>query len=327
MRADRLLSIMMLLQSRGRMTARQLAEELEVSTRTIYRDIDALSGAGIPVYGDRGPEGGYALLDSYRTHLTGLTADEVRALFMLTIPAPLVELGVDDDVRAALRKLAAALPDARRGAEAAARQRIHIDAVWWSQGQEPVPHLRTLHEAVWQDRVVDVRLRQPFGAPAVIERPVEPYGLVAKAGVWHLVCGRSGRVRVYRVSSLVDVRLTGASFARPPGFDLAAFWRAWCAAEERRRAEFQVTVRVAPELVAWLSHTFGVGAAAAPDGEGGVTLQLGFESLAAARERLLGLGRAVEVLEPDALRLSVVDFARQIVDLYAAKEGNPGRGA
>ena len=324
MRADRLLSIMMLLQSRGRMTARQLAGELEVSVRTIYRDVDALSAAGIPIYGDRGPEGGYALLDSYRTRLTGLTGDEVRALFMLSTPTPLAELGVDGDARAALRKLAASLPDARRGAEMEVRQRIHVDAVWWSQGGGPVPYLHVLHEAVWQDRVVTIRYGHPSGSPAVLERPVEPYALVAKAGVWHLVCGRSGRIRVYLVSSLLDVWLTEATFVRPPGFDLAAFWQTWCAAQERYRVEYRVTVRVSPEVLARLPYYLGHDAGAAiadagpADAAGRVTLQLGFASLPAARERLLGLGRAVEVLAPRALRLSVADYARQIAELYVS---------
>ena len=168
MRADRLLSILMLLQARGRLTAGELARELEVSERTIYRDVDALSASGVPIYGDRGPDGGYALLDSYRTSLTGLTEREVRALFMLSIPAPLADLGVDGELRTALHKLAAALPDARRGDEERVRRRIHLDAVWWSREHEPVPYLAAIHEAVWQDRRLSIRYRQAFGVPAVI---------------------------------------------------------------------------------------------------------------------------------------------------------------
>jgi len=316
------LSILMLLQGRGRMTAGQLSEELEVSERTIYRDIDALSVSGIPVYGERGPEGGYALLDSYRTRLTGLTENEVRALFMLNIPAPLAELGVDDELRAAMRKLSAALPDRSRGAEAQVRQRVHVDSVWWAQGDDPVPHLRALHDAVWQDRVVRIRYRQRFGTPAVLERPVDPYGLVVKAGLWYLVYARQGRLRVIRVSHLLDVDLTPATFERHPEFDLAAFWRGWCAEGERQRTDYRAVVRVAPELLEWLPTTFGqrvraaIAEAGPPDGEGWIRLELVFESLPAARERILGFGRAMEVLEPRALRLSVADFARQVVQVY-----------
>lgn len=325
MRADRLLSILMLLQGRGRMTAGQLAGELEVSERTIYRDIDALSIAGVPVYGERGPEGGYALLDSYRTRLTGLTENEVRALFMLNIPAPLVELGVDDELRTAMRKLSASLPERSRGAEQRVRQRVHVDSVWWAQGEDPVPHLRALHDAVWQDRVVRIRYRQLFGTPAVLERAIEPYGLVVKAGVWYLVYARQGRMRVIRVSHLQDVELTADTFAREGEFDLSAFWRRWCAEADRQRTDYRVTVRVAPDLLEWLPHYFGhgvqamVAGAGPPDKEGWIRLELGFESLAAARERILGFGGAMEVLGPQALRLSVADHARQVVGLYGEK--------
>jgi predicted DNA-binding transcriptional regulator YafY len=322
MRADRLLSILMLLQARGRLTARQLARDLEVSERTIYRDVDALSGAGVPIYGDRGPEGGYALLDSYRTTLTGLTENEVRALFMLSIPAPLAELGIDHELRTALRKLAAALPDAHRGGEERVRRRIHLDATWSSRDQDPVPHLQTVHQAVWEDRRLYIQYRQAFGTPAVLERLVDPYGLVAKGGAWHLVCARNERIRVHRVSRLLGARLSDETFARPKDFDLQAFWQEWCTQVEEDRSGFPVVVRVAPTFVEWLPVFFGqrirdaIARAGPPDEEGWITLELRFEGLWAARNRLLDFGRAVEVLEPEPLRLSMLDYARQIVDLY-----------
>jgi predicted DNA-binding transcriptional regulator YafY len=322
MRADRLLSLLMLLQARGRMTAGQLAEELEVSERTVYRDIDALSAAGVPVYSERGREGGYALLDSYRTDLTGLTKDEVRALFMLSIPAPLTELGVSRELKAALLKLSAALPDAHRHDEERVRQRIHLDSTWWFQGEESVPYLHAIHEAVWQDRKLYITYRQPYGMPVEIEHLVAPYGLVAKAGVWYLVCARNGRVRAHRVSRLLDVRTSDASFERLPDFDLAVFWRKWCAEFKESRPHYPVIARVAPDFVPALPRFFGdrlrdrIAQAGPPDAEGWITLELPFESLEAARNRMLGFGRAVEVLEPQALRLSVLDFATQIVALY-----------
>jgi predicted DNA-binding transcriptional regulator YafY len=320
MRADRLLSILLLLQARGRMTAKDLAAELEVSERTIYRDIDALSTARVPVYGQSGPEGGYELLDSYRTDLTGLTEDEVRALFMLSIPEPFTELGISQNLKAALLKLAAAL-SAHRDEEERARQRFHLDSTWWHQGEEAVPHLQTIHPAVWQDRRLYLKYQPWYGAPA-IERLVDPYGLVAKAGIWHLVCARSGRIRVYRVSHLLDTRVSDECFDRPAGFDLAAFWREWCAEREQNQSYYAVTVRVAPDFVSELPRLFGerlheaISKAGAPDVEGWVTLELPFESLEAARDRILGFGGAVEVLKPRALRKSVVDFATQIVALY-----------
>ena len=325
MRADRLLSILMLLQSRGRVTAEQLAEELEVSVRTIYRDIDALSTAGVPVYAERGPGGGCALVEGYRTSLTGLTAEEVKALFMLSVPASLDELGVSHELRAALRKLAAALPDAQRQDERLVRQRIYLDWADWPQ-PEPVPHLRAIQQAVWDDRKLSITYR--WIAPQVqqFERLVDPYGLVAKAGTWYLVCTDDNQVRVHRVSELIDVCLENAHFERPAGFDLAAFWQAWCEGREESRPSYPVTARVSPGLAQLLPLYFGdriraqITSAGPPDDEGWITLTLPFERIEPARERILGFGRAIEVIEPEPLRLSVIDFAKQIVDFYAPNE-------
>lgn len=323
MRADRLLSLLMLLQARGRMTAGKLARELEVSERTIYRDIDALSAAGVPVYGEPGPEGGYALLDSYRTNLTGLTEGEVRALFMLSIPEPLADLGVDHELGAALRKLSAALPAARRSEEQRVRQRFHLDATGWDQVEASAPHLPTVHQAVWQDRKLHLAYR--IGPLALrVEQVVDPYGLVAKAGIWHLVYGVGGAVRVLRVAALLDARLSEEPCKRPADFDLARFWREWCAARDLSRGRYLVTVQAAPEFVSELPAYFGdavrrqiaqAGGKRA-DAEGRLTLQLPFESLEAARARILSFGRGVEVVEPYALRRSIQDYAEQIVQLY-----------
>jgi predicted DNA-binding transcriptional regulator YafY len=322
MRADRLLSLLMFLQIRGRTTAERLAEELEVSVRTIYRDVDALSAAGVPVYAERGPGGGCELIDSFRTNLTGLTEDEVRALFMLSIPAPLSDLGMSQELKGALLKLTAALPAARRDNEERVRQRIYLDWAGWFQSQEPVPHLRTLQQAVWEDRKVRLTYRLQYGTQVEVERLVDPYGLVAKAGVWYLVYARDGHVRVHRVSRVSDARITEEHFERPADFDLGAFWKAWCAEHEESRPYYPVTVRVAPALVPILPQYFGdrirdaIAQAGPPDDEGWITLTLSFETLPAARERILGLGSAVEVLEPQALRRSVVDFATEIVAFY-----------
>ncbi|HEX2910651.1 MAG TPA: HTH domain-containing protein [Chloroflexia bacterium] len=186
MRADRLIALLMLLQSHGSMTAQALAETLEVSERTIYRDINALGIAGIPVMTERGPGGGCSLLDSYRTNLTGLTEEETRALFMLNLPAPLSQLGVAPELKSALLKLSAALPVTRRSAEERVRQRIHLDATWWFQPEEPLPCLTKLYQAIWEDALVYVKYRVRFEprGEVEIEQLVEPYGLVAKASVW-----------------------------------------------------------------------------------------------------------------------------------------------
>ena len=322
MRADRLLSLLMLLQNRGRMTAQNLALQLEVSERTIYRDVEALSFIGVPVYCERGPGGGIDLLEDYRTNLTGLTKDEVRALFMLSIPAPLAELGVGQELQAALLKLSAALPEARRGDELQVRQRIHIDSVWWDHPEESVPFLHTVQQAVWEDRMVHLTLTLHWVPEVGIERLVAPYGLVAKAGVWYLVWEGEGRLGAYRLSELADVSLSDQTFQRPRDFNLAEFWSEWCAEEKDRRSIFPVTVRIAPNFIPHLPNLFGnriraaIANAAPPDDEGWITLTLPFSSLGAARSRLLGFGRAVEILEPLALRLSVQDYAEQITSLY-----------
>lgn len=322
MRADRLLSILLLLQARGprKLTAGQLAAELEVSERTIYRDIDALSAAGVPVYGEAGPAGGYVLLDSYRTTLTGLNEGEARALFMLSIPDALGELGVSQQLRTALLKLSAALPAARRDDEARVRQRFYLDSAWWRQGEEPVAHLPALHEAVWQDRRVWLSYRiEPLGID--ITQMVDPYALVAKAGVWHLVAAVDGTLRVYPLAALSEVRLAEEGFQRPPDFDLEAFWRGWCSEQEQGRDRFTAVVRVAshfaPELIRRLGDQARRSlAAGSADAAGWTVVALPFESLDAARERILSFGSGVEVLEPPALRWSVQDFAAQIAALY-----------
>ena len=200
MRADRLLSLLMLIQARGKMTVRELAEELEVSERTIYRDITALSTSGVPVYALRGPGGGVRLIEEYRTTLTGLTPDETRALFMLSIPAPLMQLGMGEEFKGALLKLSASLPASRRADEARTRQRIHLDSSWWFQSEQDVPYMHTVQQALFQDRRLHIKVRWNF-FNTELEQEAEPYGLVAKANVWYLVYGRGGTPHVTRVRS------------------------------------------------------------------------------------------------------------------------------
>jgi predicted DNA-binding transcriptional regulator YafY len=324
MRADRLISLLMLLQTRGRMTAQCLAQELEVSERTIYRDIEALSASGVPVYAEGGPGGGCALLDSYRTTLTGLNQDEVRALFTLciSVPAPLAKLGMSQSLKTATLKLSAALVGGQRSDEAAGvRQRIHLDSTAWFQSDEPVPHLQTLHQAVWQDRRLHIVRRVHFAGfiDTELKHIVEPYGLVAKASVWHLVCMCEGQRHVFRVSHITGAQILDERFERPPVFDLAAFWAGYCAAFERSWPTYPVQVRVAPQLIPLLPQYFGthVEPSGLPDADGWVSVTLDFESLFDARARLLALGGAVEVLEPEALRMSIADYAHQIAIRYS----------
>ncbi len=320
MRADRLLSLLMLLQTRGKMSARALAEELEVTERTIYRDIEALEMAGVPLYAEPGRDGGYGLVDRYRTSLTGLSGNEVRALFMLNIPAPLAELGVSQELKAALLKLTAALPAAHRDDEEHVRNRFYLDAVGWENDGGPTPHLRTVHQAVWQDRRVVLKYRPVFSAE--VEQCVDPYGLVAKAGEWYLVFAYAGRVRAQRIAEFMDVQLTGETFTRQPDFVLEAFWKEWCAQRIETYDQFHVRVRIASEMRAWLPLYLGSRArdalahAGPPDAAGRFTFDLYFDYFETARSRLLPLGGAIEVLAPEELRLGLADFAEQILKVY-----------
>jgi predicted DNA-binding transcriptional regulator YafY len=296
------------------MKARELAVELEVTERTIYRDIDALSLAGVPVFSESGPEGGFELLDSYRTNLTGLTEGEVRALFMLSVPAALAELGFSSELRTALLKMSASIPPAHRTEEQRVRGRIYIDSSEWPDRQDSVPHLPILHELVWKNQQAIIRYRPPFAVE--LSRLIEPLGLVSKAGAWYLVFSRSGSIDAHRVADITDVQPKDQTFMRPASFDLVEFWQEWCSAQEALQRVFNTTIRAAPNIQERLPKYFGALNDGAPGEDGWTVYELTFESFEAARERILGLGRAVEVLEPPALRCSVEDMASQIVDLY-----------
>lgn len=318
MRADRLLSMLMLLQTHGRLTAAFLAEELEVSERTIYRDITALSTAGVPVYTEKGPGGGIALVENYRTNLTGLTLEEVRALFMLSVPAALDELGMGQTLKAALLKLSAALPTHSQQAELSTHPRIHIDSQWWFAEHSALPVLETLQQAIWAARQVEVRYRK---FPAIqVEMQIDPYGLVSKAGVWYLVWGRGEKVDVYRVSELLDVCILDAAFERPVDFNLGGFWAQWRNAYLIQRQQYRVVVHAKGDINRSLPNLFDAQTellSQEADDKGIWALHFG--SLEMAREALLPLGASVEVLEPDVLRLTIHDFAKQIVGVYENK--------
>jgi predicted DNA-binding transcriptional regulator YafY len=352
MRADRLLSLLMLLQTRGRMTAQALAGELEISVRTVYRDIEALSSAGVPIYAERGPGGGCALLDHYRTELTGLREDEVRALFMASTPAALADLGFAAELKAALLKLLAALPAERRSADEWVRQRILLDWEAWRHGASTAgaaPHLRVIQQAIWNDRRITIRYRrQSSFYRHDFERLVDPYALVAKTGNWYLVyaavdaiateyakvgagnasvvpetnfkAGQYAGLRVHKVAELTDVEAGGEQFVRPPDFDLEAFWRFWCDRAAEVSGRFAVQVRVAAQLLPDLPHYLGEQAhlweLTASSGENWLLGTLYFDRFEEARTKLLGLGAGVEIVTPEALRRSLLDYAQQVVMLY-----------
>ena len=319
MRADRLLSLLLLLQTRGRMSACQLAGELEVCERTIYRDIVALSTAGVPIYAEAGQNGGYELLDSYRTNLTGLSEGEARALFMLNMPGPLAKLGLSQDLKAAMLKLTAALPASRRLDEERVRQRYYIDASWWNPGDEQEPHLQAIQQAVWEDRKLVITYVPLFDLH--LERVVEPYGLAAKSGSWYLVYAHGGRVRARRVADLLEAQLCVEKFERPADFDLGAFWERWCEEEAQSTSSYEVTARVSKAALPSVMRRFrGMvkdQMAQAPEAEDGSRiLKLYFRWIEEARDRLLPFGSSLEVLEPYALRASIADISEQTARIY-----------
>ncbi|MGC4799164.1 helix-turn-helix transcriptional regulator [Micromonospora saelicesensis] len=321
MRASRLISLLLLLQSRGSMTASELARELEISERTVYRDVLALSAAGVPVYADRGRAGGYRLLGGYRTRLTGLTRDEAEALFLAGLPGPAGEMGLADAVASAELKVLAALPPALRDAPARAGQRFHLDVPGWFRETAPPLWLPELARAVWGDWVVELRYRR---GDREATRQVEPYGLVLKSGVWYLV-GRVGDdVRTYRVDRVTGVEVGDEHFDRDEGFDLAGHWREQAGSFLRTMLRAEVAVRLSPAGLRQLRHLVDapfvydelVAAASPPDGQGWVVTRVPVESVQVAYHQLLGLGPEVEVLDPPELRQLFAASAERLAALY-----------
>ncbi|WP_033221158.1 helix-turn-helix transcriptional regulator [Kitasatospora phosalacinea] len=325
MRAGRLISLLLLLQNRGRMTARQLADELEVSVRTVYRDVEALATAGIPLYGDAGHGGGYRLLDGYRTRLTGLTADEAQAVFLVGLPGPAAELGLGEVLAAAQLKLRAALPAALREQAGRIQECFHLDAPGWYGNADETPHLTAVAAAVRGRRAVWVRYRR-WKAPTEVERRLEPYGLVLKAGRWYLVAAADGTTaRTYRVDQILELRPLEEQFELPSGFDLAAHWRHRLADFHARLHTAEAVVRLSPRGVARVRGQLGhaVGRAVADGGvveaDGWTRAAVPIESIDHAHGEFLKLGTDVEVLEPPELRARLAATARELARRYAPR--------
>lgn len=319
MSASRLLVILMLLQAHGRVSARALAAEVEVSIRTIYRDIDRLSAAGVPVYAERGSAGGFQLLDGWRTRLTGLTVPEAQALFLAGLPGPASDLGLGDAMAVAQLKLLAALPAAWQADVRRVGARFHLDPVGWFRSAARANHLPAVADAVWAERRLTIRYESWTG---VADRTIEPLGLVLKAGVWYLVARRGGEPRTYRLSHILELSVSDERFARPPDFDLAGYWAASTRRYEAAVYRDRAVVRVSPRGRALLRDLSSAAAAAAahpagaPDADGWTRLAIPIESIAHAARALLPLGAEVEALEPPALRASLTDTARRLAALY-----------
>lgn len=310
MKAGRLVSMLLLLQTRGRMTAAQLAEELEVSVRTVYRDVEALGAAGVPLYGDAGHAGGYRLLDGYRTRLTGLTADEAEALFLAGAPGPAAELGLGPVLAAAQLKVRAALPAELRAHADRISGRFHLDAPGWYTEGEEAPYLPAVAEAVWKNRMLDVVYRR-WREPTDVRRRLEPYGLVLKAGRWYVVAGPGPRT--YRVDQILELAVVDEEFTRPESFDLAAYWTAYQRDFHDRLYRSEAVVRLAPGV------RLPRAVRCSEDATGWTVARVPIESVGHAHGEFLRLGTDIEVLEPPELRERM---ARTIAEL-AERYGNP----
>ncbi|HYH92086.1 MAG TPA: WYL domain-containing protein [Candidatus Saccharimonadales bacterium] len=311
MRADRLLSILLLLQAHGRLPARELAERLEVSERTVHRDMESLSMAGVPVYAERGRHGGWALTEPYRTDLTGLTESELRSVVLASAPGYLADLGLGEAAESALLKLLAALPDARRRTAEAARGYLHIDPSGWRRTEEAAPFLPILDLALRTGRRVTISYERAMDL-SVVERTVDPLGLVAKGSVWYLVGHADGEPRTYRASRLRAVTILDEPAARPPEFDLAAFWTASSEAFRARLPVVRGTIRFSPEAMSRVRLGWRFAALeseAEPDAEGWVACRIRADSMEVLVECALGAGMAAEAVEPIELRERVATEA------------------
>jgi predicted DNA-binding transcriptional regulator YafY len=329
MRASRLMSILILLQLRGRVTADALAEEFEVSLRTIYRDIDELSAAGIPVQSERGPNGGFQLMQGYQTKLTGLASHEAEALFMIGMPDAAVELGLGDAATDATRKLLASLPPALSEDASRIGTRFHLDPVEWYHAATPLPHLPALARAVLDQHIVSVSYSSWKGD---VNRTLAPLGLVLKAGAWYLVAlslSSTGDIaasnpRTFKVSNIRKQTVGDVFFSRPNDFHLATFWRKSISRFESELRPGRATLRASPlglmrlaELGAFASNA--VSRAGKPDRSGWSTLVLPTETTDHAARLIMSLGAEVEVIEPRELRVAVRSLAHEVAKRNGAR--------
>lgn len=317
MRADRLVSILLLLQTRGRLTAGQLAEKLEVSERTIYRDMDALSGSGIPVVAERGASGGWRLLEEYRTNLTGLKESEIRALFVSPSGQLLEDLGLARTAEDAKNKLLAAIPAAYRHNAEDIWNRIHIDTSTWRQSQEKIACFEILKKALWLKSRIRIRYQRADGEK--VERKVEPLGLVAKGGTWYFIASAEEKIRNYRVSRIQFAVPTEETFERPENFDLAQYWKSSTERFIQNLPTYEVNVEVHPSILSRMKFTgrfVQIREAGQPNGDDWVPVKLTFDTKTEAKEYILGFGEKIKIVEPLELHDAILEMARATVAFY-----------
>ncbi|GAA0342439.1 YafY family protein [Bowmanella denitrificans] len=323
MRASRLLSILITLQARGQVTAQQLAEDCQVSLRTIYRDMDALSAAGIPVYAERGSEGGYRLVEGHRTQLNGLSGDEAEALFMLGLAGQASELGLGNAVADAQLKLLAALPAKQRGDAQLMSSRFYLDApAWFGEADHPV-YLAALSDAVRRQQKIQVRYRS---WQAEKERVIAPLGLVQKSGQWYLAGQVGEDIRTYRVARILELEVLSESFVRPPDFNLPTYWQQSLQRMEEQLYNQTALVKLSESGRRWLKAFLSpyqlqrCVEMGEPDSQGWQQMQIPVGSVSHSASELLRLGAEVEVLSPQALRTQMQKMAEALARLYVVQD-------
>lgn len=331
MKASRLLSILMLLQARGRMTAAGLAQATEVSERTILRDVDQLSAAGVPLWGERGRLGGFQLQPGWSTRLTGMTEPEANALLLAGLPGPATELGLGAAAASARLKLVASLPTEWREQAEQVGARLHIDPVDWYRTPDTPRHLREVAQAVWNSRRINVLYESWQGTAP---RELEPLGLVLKAGAWYMAARTVGQdaVRTYRLAKLLELQPGSKGFRRPRAFDLAAFWQASSARFEAQLRPLQAQVRVSQRGLNWLDNgrldyvpvpmalpipADSFTPAGSPGHNQWQVLLLPIESIVHGARQVMGFGAEMEVISPPELRAEVLRTAKALAALHA----------
>jgi predicted DNA-binding transcriptional regulator YafY len=313
MKADRMMSVLLLLQARGQVTERELAEQLEVSQRTIHRDLEALSAARVPVSAVRGAQGGWQLEKGWRTRVPALEEAELRALLMAQ-PRALGTPRLAAAAQRALDKLMAAMPEPMKAQAAAMQQRLHVDPTGWRDRGEDLSMLSLVQDAVARDRKLSFDYTRADGERS--SRTVDPLGIVSKGLSWYLVARTHKGMRTFRVSRMERVTVLAVQFERPARFDLASHWLSSTVELDSKRASYPAVLSLTPEAArrigTWCAAKQATGAVAKTAGEGRAVLQVNFDDESEARFIVLGLGSAVRVLEPDSLREWVDSEARAI---------------
>lgn len=318
MRGDRFISILLLLQSQGRMTAKELSEKLEVSERTIYRDMEVLSGSGIPVFADRGKNGGWSLVDGYQTNLTGLKESEIRALFVPAAPQLLDDLGLTRISEDARNKVIASLPAAYRESAKDVWSRIHIDTSSWRGTKEKIASFEILKNAIWQNNKLDILYQRADGQTN--HYIVQPLGLVAKGNSWYLIAAKeNGDIRNYRASRVQSAVPSKESFKRPDDFDIATYWKTSKQAFIKALPTYEVSVKVSGKVLPRLSFSpyyVRIIETESAEENGRTLVKLAFDTKEEAKRFILGFADQISVIEPEALHLEILRMAEAAVAHY-----------